>query len=290
MTKFTFTEKKDTRSGFGAGFLELGRTNENVVGLCADLIGSLKMDAFQKEFPNRFFQVGIAEANMMGIAAGMTIGGKETHGSWENLPSEAWPSTAAGSDARAKELVIGFERGAPVSIDGKAMAAVELVEALNALGGQFAIGRGMHLGDTVLGIKGRVAYSAPAAHILIESHRELEKLTLSASQQFWKETLGNLYGRMVHEGQALDPLCRDLEAMLESSQRMVSGEVRVRLQDGYMQVLGSRSPHSLMALQPAAYGEQSTGWSGDEVAAYNKLHAMQQKLCWAQQQQAEAAQ
>ncbi|MCB0490279.1 MAG: transketolase C-terminal domain-containing protein [Cyclobacteriaceae bacterium] len=76
MTKFTFTEKKDTRSGFGAGFLELGRTNENVVGLCADLIGSLKMDAFQKEFPNRFFQVGIAEANMMGIAAGMTIGGK----------------------------------------------------------------------------------------------------------------------------------------------------------------------------------------------------------------------
>ncbi|MCB1219425.1 argininosuccinate synthase [bacterium] len=221
---------------------------------------------------------------------GMTIGGKETHGSWENLPSEAWPSTAAGSDARAKELVIGFERGAPVSIDGKAMAAVELVEALNALGGQFAIGRGMHLGDTVLGIKGRVAYSAPAAHILIESHRELEKLTLSASQQFWKETLGNLYGRMVHEGQALDPLCRDLEAMLESSQRMVSGEVRVRLQDGYMQVLGSRSPHSLMALQPAAYGEQSTGWSGDEVAAYNKLHAMQQKLCWAQQQQAEAAQ
>src|SRR5690606_33619716 len=137
----------------------------------------------------------------------------------------------------------GFRRGEPASLDGQPLQAVELIEQLNRLGSRYAIGRGMHLGDTVLGIKGRVAYSAPAAHIPIESHRELEKLTLSSAQLFWKETLGNLYGRMVHECQALDPLCRDLEALLESSQCMVSGEVHVQLQQGRMSVLGSRSPH-----------------------------------------------
>ncbi|MCB1222219.1 argininosuccinate synthase, partial [bacterium] len=113
---------------------------------------------------------------------GMTIGGRETHGSWESLPAEAWPD-AASSQVAVREIIIGFEQGIPISVDGTSMPPVELIEMLNTVGGQFAIGRGMHLGDTVLGIKGRVAFSAPAAHILIESHRELEKLTLSASQQ-----------------------------------------------------------------------------------------------------------
>ncbi len=210
---------------------------------------------------------------------GMTIGGQETHGSWESLPRHAWPAQEGSAAAESRECVLRFQNGIPVELDGVAMPPVDLIEQLNQLGGALGIGRGMHLGDTVLGIKGRIGYSAPAAHILIEAHRELEKLTLSAQQQFWKETLGNLYGRLVHESQALDPLCRDLEALLESSQAMVSGEVRLGFAQHRLEVLGSRSPHSLMALQPAAYGEQSRGWNGDEVAAYNKLHAMQQQLC-----------
>ena len=218
---------------------------------------------------------------------GMTIGGVETHGSWESLPSAAWPAADQPVQPQPRELIVTFAQGVPVALDGKALDPVAIIEELNSLGEAFAIGRGMHLGDTVLGIKGRIGYSAPAAHILIESHRELEKLTLSAAQQFWKETLGNLYGRMIHEAQGLDPLCRDLEALLASSQGMVSGDVRIGLQPGYLEILGSRSRHSLMALQAAAYGEQASGWSGTEVAAHNMLRSLQQQLCWQQARQQE---
>ncbi|MCB1216130.1 argininosuccinate synthase [bacterium] len=218
---------------------------------------------------------------------GLTVGGIETHSSWESLPAEAWPMQVC-PDKPPVEITLGFERGIPVSLNGEELAAVEIIEKLNEFGASYGIGRGMHLGDTVLGIKGRVGYSAPAAHILIEAHRELEKLTLSAAQQFWKESLGNLYGKMVHEGQALDPLCADLEALLESSQKMVSGQVRILLRNDSLAVLGSRSPNSLMAIQPAAYGEQTSGWSGAEVAAHNRLHAMQMQLCWQQKQKAVA--
>src|SRR5690606_2438942 len=116
---------------------------------------------------------------------GMTIGGRETHGSWDSLPADAWPVAEPADPSDALDLRIGFRRGEPASLDGQPLQAVELIEQLNRLGSRYAIGRGMHLGDTVLGIKGRVAYSAPAAHILIESHRELEKLTLSSAQLFW---------------------------------------------------------------------------------------------------------
>ncbi|MEZ5338418.1 MAG: argininosuccinate synthase [bacterium] len=216
---------------------------------------------------------------------GLTVGGAETHSSWESLPTEAWP-VPVSQGTSPQEIIVGFTQGVPISLNGEELPAVEIIERLNALGAPYGIGQGMHLGDTVLGIKGRVGYSAPAAHILIEAHRELEKLTLSASQQFWKETLGNLYGRMIHEGQALDPLCADLEALLESSQRMVSGSVRILLRHDSLAVLGSSSPNSLMAIQPAAYGEQASGWSGAEVAAHNRLRALQMQLCWQQQQQA----
>lgn len=226
-----------------------------------------------------------ARTSLYSVNAGMwgvTIGGVETHGSWDSLPAEAWPLAESESPDCSRELVLSFQQGIPVALDGLPLDPVALIEQLNETGASFAVGRGMHLGDTVLGIKGRIGYSAPAAHILIEAHRELEKLTLSASQQFWKETLGNLYGRMVHEAQGLDPLCRDLEALLESSQTMVSGDVRVGLAHGRMDILGSSSPHSLMAMQAAAYGEQASGWSGDEVAAHNMLRAQQQQLCWQQ--------
>jgi argininosuccinate synthase len=226
-----------------------------------------------------------AQTSSYSINAGMwglSIGGVETHGSWGSLPAAAWPTGEVQSCSATRELLLSFQQGIPVALDGALMDPVSLIEMLNEIGVAYSVGRGMHLGDTVLGIKGRIGYSAPAAHILIEAHRELEKLTLSSSQQFWKETLGNLYGRMVHEAQGLDPLCRDLEALLESSQRMVSGDVRVGLAEGRMEILGSRSEHSLMDLQTAAYGEQASGWTGEEVAAHNKLRAQQLQLCWQQ--------
>jgi argininosuccinate synthase len=233
---------------------------------------------------------------------GATVGGVETHGSALPLPDAAWPAALGireGEPQRAPlsspdgrpetaallqpaSVAIGFVQGVPASLDGAALDPVAIIERLAELGEARGIGRGMHLGDTILGIKGRVGYSAPAAHILIEAHRELEKLTLSAKQQFWKETLGNLYGTLVHEAQYLDPLARDLEALLESSQACVTGEVRVRLEHGQCRVLGCDSPYSLMALQPAAYGEEHRGWSGAEAAAFNRIYAQQQRLCWLQ--------
>lgn len=215
---------------------------------------------------------------------GASIGGAETHSSERALPEAAWPPAAA-RDADPLKLNIGFERGIPVSLDGSRLAPVQLIEALAELGEARGIGRGMHLGDTILGIKGRIGYSAPAAHMLIEAHRELEKLTLSAKQQFWKETLGNLYGSLVHEAHYLDPLCRDLEALLESSQECVSGEVHLQLEQGHCHVLGASSPNSLLSLQAAAYGEETRGWTGSEAAAFNLIHAQQQRLCWQQRQQ-----
>jgi argininosuccinate synthase len=155
---------------------------------------------------------------------------------------------------------------------------VELIEKLSTAAGRHGVGRGTHVGDTIIGIKGRVAFEAPAAVTLIAAHRELEKLVLSRGQSFWKRTLGELYGSMVHEARFFDPLLEDLRAFLLSSQLRVSGEVRVRLHQGQATVLGATSPHSLMNVKQAAYGEGSTLWNGAEAAAFSKLYALQDTL------------
>jgi argininosuccinate synthase len=134
------------------------------------------------------------------------------------------------------------------------------------------------LGDTILGIKGRVGFEAPAAHILIGSHRELEKLTLTGKQLFWKDTLGNLYGQLLHEGHFFDPLARNLEAFLESSQEHVTGEVQLTLYPRAFGVDGVRSPHSLMDAKVASYGEANRLWTGAEAAGFAKLYGVQQIL------------
>ena len=151
---------------------------------------------------------------------------------------------------------------------------VALVERLAARRRRHGVGRGMHVGDTILGIKGRVAFEAPAAVTLIAAHRELEKLVLSRQQLFWKATLGDLYGAMLHEARFFDPLMRDLEAFLESSQQRVSGSVTVRLFQGQATVEGATSPYSLMDRRLAVYGEESSLWSGDEAAAFSKIYGL----------------
>src|SRR5664279_5240927 len=162
---------------------------------------------------------------------GVTIGGKETLTSSGSIPESAWVlSRDAFVQARAPERhVIGFETGRPTALDGVRLDPVELIEQLEQLGAPFGIGRGIHLGDTIIGTKGRVAFEAPAAEVLLTAHRELEKLVLTARQQRIKETLSLAYGDWVHEGQLLDPVCRDIEALLLSSQQRVSGDVHVLL-------------------------------------------------------------
>lgn len=225
------------------------------------------------QFPEKVEQYSINEGMW-----GTSIGGKETHDAWQHLPAHAYPGGEIDPTLPAKAVEISFAGGAPHRLDGVTAGAVEIIEQLNQLGRRYGIGRGIHLGDTILGIKGRVGFEAPAAHLLISAHRELEKLVLTGKQMFWKEHLGNLYGALLHEGQFFDPLARDLEAFLASSQGVVSGEVRVRLLPNTFVVEGVRSPHSLMRSEIASYGEATSLWSGPEAAAYAKIFGVPQML------------
>ncbi|NNM61212.1 MAG: argininosuccinate synthase [Steroidobacteraceae bacterium] len=204
---------------------------------------------------------------------GVTIGGQETLTSQASIPESAWVlSRHAFTQPRAPERHrIGFDRGSPCSLDGEALAPVAVIERLEALGGPFGIGRGIHLGDTVIGTKGRVAFEAPAAEILLNAHRELEKLVLTGKQARIKEMLAQPYGDLVHEGQHLDPACRDIEALLTSSQARVSGEVTVLLRPGSAFVEGVVSAYSLMAASKGVYGESAGEWTPADALGYSKI-------------------
>src|SRR5262249_26464732 len=155
-------------------------------------------------------------------------------------PEEAWRWTRGAKGDGS--FVITFERGEPVALDGETLAPVALIERLNARAGALGAGRGYHLGDTGLGIKGRIAFEAPAAEVLLAAHRELEKLVLTEEQRNVKDPLGELYGRRLHQGLFHDPLQRDLEALFASSQERVSGRARVRVAAGGVLVEGVESP------------------------------------------------
>jgi argininosuccinate synthase len=207
---------------------------------------------------------------------GVTIGGQETLTSIGSIPDEAWILTRhAFAQLRAAERhVLGFRHGRPVALDGKADSPVAIIEALEALAAPFGIGRGIHLGDTIIGTKGRVAFEAPAAEVLLAAHRELEKLVLTGRQQRVKELVAQPYGDLVHEGQLLDPVCRDIEALLESSQQRVSGAVHVRLQTGSAFIEGVESPFSLMAASKGVYGEAAGEWSAADALGFSRIASL----------------
>jgi argininosuccinate synthase len=207
---------------------------------------------------------------------GVTIGGKETLTSQGSIPDEAWVlSKDAFTHPRPHERhTIGFTQGVPDSLDGTRLSAVAVIEALETLSGPFGIGRGIHLGDTVIGTKGRVAFEAPAAEVLLTAHRELEKLVLTGKQSRIKESVAQPYGDLVHEGQHLDPVCRDIEALLQSSQTRVSGEVKVLFRPGCVFVEGVTSPYSLMAASKGVYGESAGEWTPTDALGYSKMLAL----------------
>jgi argininosuccinate synthase len=207
---------------------------------------------------------------------GVTIGGKETLTSDGSIPESAW---VLSKDAYTAPRVptrhtLGFERGLPTSLDGEALSPVAIIERLETLAGPFGIGRGIHLGDTVIGTKGRVAFEAPAAEVLLTAHRELEKLVLTGKQARIKESVAQPYGDLVHEGQHLDPVCRDIEALLLSSQGRVSGSVKILLRPGSLFVEGVNSPYSLMAASKGVYGEAAGEWTPADALGYSKMLAL----------------
>ena len=208
---------------------------------------------------------------------GTSIGGTETHDSWQHLPDIAYIDGEIDPALPPREITISFDKGIPSGVSGERMTPVRTIDYLNVVGRKYGIGRGIHLGDTILGIKGRIGFEAPAAHMIIAAHRELEKLVLTSKQIFWKEHLGNVYGALLHEGQFFDPLARDLESFLDSSQIVVTGEVRLRLHPHSFVVEGVRSPHSLMRGE-ATYGETSSLWNGAEAAAFAKIFGVPQMI------------
>jgi argininosuccinate synthase len=207
---------------------------------------------------------------------GVTIGGQETLTSAGSIPEDAWLLTrGAFTEARAPERhVLGFRHGLPVTLDGKPLPPVAIIEALEALAAPFGIGRGIHLGDTIIGTKGRVAFEAPAAEVLLSAHRELEKLVLTGRQQRIKEVVAQTYGDLVHEGQLLDPVCRDIEALFLSSQARVTGVVHLLLRTGSLFIEGVDSPYSLMAASKGVYGEAAGEWSASDSLGFSRIVAL----------------
>ncbi|MGQ0834240.1 MAG: argininosuccinate synthase [Gammaproteobacteria bacterium] len=207
---------------------------------------------------------------------GVTIGGKETLTSEGSIPDDAWVLTRnAFTDARRPERhMIEFEQGRPVGIDGRRHSAVDVIETLESLAAPFGIGRGIHLGDTIIGTKGRVAFEAPAAETLLVAHRELEKLVLTPRQQRIKELVAQPYGDLVHEGQLLDPVCRDIEALLASSQARVTGKVHALFRTGGLFIEGVESSYSLMAASKGVYGEAAGEWSATDALGFSRIVAL----------------
>ena len=204
---------------------------------------------------------------------GITIGGQETLTSEGSIPESAWVLSAnAFSDPqKPSQHVLEFVKGVPVALDGEQLPPVALIEKLESLAGSYGIGRGIHLGDTVLGTKGRVAFEAPAAITLITAHRELEKLVLSAQQARIKDSVASVYGDLVHEGKQLDLACDDIEALLTSSQDRVTGSVKFRLRPGQLFIQGVESEHSLLAATKGVYGESAGEWTPADALGYARV-------------------
>ena len=208
---------------------------------------------------------------------GTSVGGKETLTSSETLPEEAYPSQLTAKEPR--RITLTFEKGEMTTIDGHRYDdKVKGIQELQKIAAPYAVGRGMHVGDTIIGIKGRVGFEAAAPMIIIKSHHMLEKHTLTKWQLFWKDQISGFYGNYLHEGQYYDPVMRDMEAMLESSQKFVSGDVFVELLPYRFEVVGIASKHDLMSSKFGAYGETMANWSGDDVKGFTKIFGLQTSM------------
>ena len=207
---------------------------------------------------------------------GTSVGGEETLTSRKALPEEAFPSQLREHGSR--EVKLCFEKGQLTAIDDKKGTHVENIEKLNEMASSYAIGRDIHVGDTIIGIKGRVGFEAPAPLIIIKAHHLLEKHTLTKWQQHHKEQLGNWYGMLLHEGHYLDAVMRNIEAFLTDTQKQVTGDVFVTLHPYRFTLDGIQSEHDLMNSSFASYGETNEGWTADDAKGFIKITANQGKI------------
>ena len=208
---------------------------------------------------------------------GTSVGGKETLTSKGMLPEEAWPTQVTEKEAKAIEL--SFEKGELKTVDGKTFAhPTEAIQHLQSIAGKFGIGRDIHVGDTIIGIKGRVGFEAAAPMVIIKAHHALEKHVLTKWQLNWKDQLAQFYGNWLHEGQILDPVMRDIEAYFENSQKHVTGKVFVQLMPYRFHIIGIESAYDLMSSKFGKYGEMNTGWSGNDVRGFSKIFGNQTSI------------
>ncbi len=201
---------------------------------------------------------------------GTSICGGEILDSTQGLPESAYLKQVAKSGSET--LSLGFEKGELCSVNGKAYAdKIEAIKAVEEIGAAYGIGRDMHVGDTIIGIKGRVGFEAAAPMLIIGAHRFLERYTLSKWQQYWKDQVANWYGMFLHESQYLEPVMRDIEAMLESSQRNVSGTVTLQLRPYSFSTVGVDSPNDLVKSKLGEYGENQKGWTSEDAKGFIKV-------------------
>ena len=205
---------------------------------------------------------------------GTSVGGRETLNSKDYLPEDAWPTQLSEKDP--KKISLLFEKGELKAINNQAFEhPARAIQYLQSVAQPFAIGRDIHVGDTIIGIKGRVGFEAAAPLIIIKAHHLLEKHVLTKWQLYWKEQLSSWYGNWLHEGQMLDPTMRNIEKFLEDSQVTVSGKVFVTLEPYRFIITGIESEHDLMSSRFGSYGEMNSGWTGDDVKGFAKIFGNQ---------------
>jgi argininosuccinate synthase len=205
---------------------------------------------------------------------GTSVGGKETLKSKGILPEEAWPTQVSKHDS--EEVKLHFEKGELTAVNDKTFNhPSEAIQYLQTIAGAYGIGRDIHVGDTIIGIKGRVGFEAAAPMVILKAHHALEKHVLTKWQLSWKDNIANFYGNWLHEGQILDPVMRDIEAFLQSSQQNVTGDVFVQLMPYRFQIIGIESEHDLMNSKFGKYGEMNTGFTGEDVRGFSKIFGNQ---------------
>jgi argininosuccinate synthase len=233
-------------------------------------IDYLKKYGFEAEFTKMEYSIN------QGLW-GTSVGGKETLKSSTNLPDEAYPSQLEETEEKTIEL--GFEKGELIAIDGEFYeSGPEVIQKLEEIASKYAIGRDTHVGDTIIGIKGRVGFEAAAPLITIKAHHLLEKHTLTKWQGYWKEQLANWYGMFLHEAMYQEPVMRNIEDFLESTQENVTGKVIVKLKPYHFELVGIESEHDLMNSDFGEYGETVTAWTADDIKGFTKIMATSLKV------------
>lgn len=207
---------------------------------------------------------------------GTSVGGVETLTSGGVLPEEAYPSQVEKQGV--ERIKIGFEKGEPISLNGNKMNPVDLILKLHDIASEYGIGRDVHVGDTIIGTKGRVAFEAPSPLIIVKAHHLLEKHSLTKQQMYWKEQLSNWYGQLMHEAQFLEPVMRNIETFLDDTQKYVSGEVEVELRPYHFSVIGCNPEFDLMSSKFGEYGEVNKSFTGQDVIGFTKVTANPLKI------------